>query len=236
MGYDHRNKLNSPIKIHYDLPTFRLRHRLLPPLYPHELYGEPDYDDLNRLRNQFKANLTSVTSDLGGGNHGHLVLGLTVVHYNSISNTAYIRMAHTGVVELVGATQYETVILRNDWKRALELYKETDLVEKAIENQIIEANDERYVKTLVDRTTRTIQRIIPKILNFLFVDRYGQIEDEDLREKEEENKELRYELVDPIVNVFNEIEDLRDLGVAADNEYSEQNFLKFGLSIIKNTG
>ena len=120
-------------------------------------------------------------------------------------------------------------------KRDSDLYKEIALVEKAITNQIIEAIDERYTNTLVDRTTRTIQKIIPEILEFLF-DRYGQIEDEDLREKEEEIKELKYELADPIVNIFNEIEDLRDLGVAADNEYSEQQLVKFGLHIIKNTG
>ena len=38
------------------------------------------------------------------------------------------------------------------------------------------------------------------------------------------------------MNIFNEIEDLRDLGVAADNEYSKQQLFKFGLKIIKNTG
>ena len=87
---------------------------------------------------------------------------------------------------------------------------------------------------MVDRTTCTIQRIILEFLEFLF-ERCGQIEDKDLREKEEEIKELTYELVDPIINIFNEIEDLRYLGVAADNKYSEQQLLKFGQYIIKNT-
>ena len=52
-----------------------------------KLYGEPNYDVLNYPRNQVKANFTSVTSDLGRGNHGHLGLGLTMVQYNAISNT-----------------------------------------------------------------------------------------------------------------------------------------------------
>ena len=73
------------------------------------------------------------------------------------------------------------------------------------------------------------------ILEFFF-DRYSQIKDDDLWEKEEEIKYLKYELVDPIVNIFNEIEYLRDLGVVADNEYSDQQLVKFGLYIIKNTG
>ena len=80
---------------------------------------------------------------------------------------------------------------------------------------------------MIDRITRTIQWTIPEILEFIF-DRYHQLENE-YREKEEEIKELKYELVDPIVNIFNDIEDLRDLGIEVDNEYSEQQVVKFGL-------
>ena len=35
---------------------------------------------------------------------------------------------------------------------------------------------------------------------------------------------------------INGMEDLRDLGAAVENEYSEQQLVKFGLQIIKNTG
>ena len=38
------------------------------------------------------------------------------------------------------------------------------------------------------------------------------------------------------MNIFNEIEGLRNLGVAADNEYSERQLVKFGLHITKNKG
>ena len=63
-------------------------------------------------------------------------------------------------------------------------------------------------------------------MEFLF-NNYEKIEYEDLREKEVEIKEIKYELVDPIVDIFNEIDNLRDLGVGADNEYSEQQLVKF---------
>ena len=41
------------------------------------------------------------------------------------------------------------------------------------------------------------------------------------------------------MSIFNEIEDLMDLmdlGIAADNEYSEHQLIKFGPQTIKNTG
>ena len=88
--------------------------------------------------------------------------------------------------------------------------------------------DENYIKTLIEQTTRTIQRTVLEILEFLF-DKCGVVEDEDLREKEEEIKEIKYELVDPIINIFNEIKYLRNLGVAEENEYSEQQLVKFEL-------
>ena len=151
----------------------------------------------------------------GEGNHGYLGLVLMAVRYNTISNTPYVQAGHPGAVTPVADTQHKIITLSDNWKRGLELFKEIASVEKAIKNQIVDAIDKRYVKTLIDRPTRKIQEMISKLLDFF--GRYGKIWDEDLREKEEEIKELKYELVDIIVNVFNEIEDLRDLVVVADN-------------------
>ena len=55
-----------------------------------KLYGEPAYDCLNRLCNRIKLNLTSVMSNLGRGNHGHLGISLTADPYHAVLNTPYI--------------------------------------------------------------------------------------------------------------------------------------------------
>ena len=49
-----------------------------------KICGQPDYEGLKTLKNEIKANLASVTSDLGGGAHGHLGLGLTITKYARI--------------------------------------------------------------------------------------------------------------------------------------------------------
>ena len=72
---------------------------------------------------------------MGGRNHRHLCIGLTAVQYNSISNAAYIRTGNPGAVAPTRAIQHETVTLRDDWKKVLEIYKEIALVEKAIKNK-----------------------------------------------------------------------------------------------------
>ena len=42
-----------------------------------KIHGEPTYFQLKELKNELKSNATSVTTDLGGGGHGHLGLVLT---------------------------------------------------------------------------------------------------------------------------------------------------------------
>ena len=77
--------------------------------------------------------------------------------------------------------------------------------------------------------------LLPKFWS-AYVDIYGIIQDKHLREKAEEIRGLNYELDDPIVTFFNEIEDLQNFGIAANNEYYEEQFVKFGIHIIKNIG
>ena len=50
------------------------------------------------------------------------------------------------------------------------------------------------------------------VLEFLF-ERYGIVKDDDLREKEEEIKPIIYDISNPIVEIFNPIEDLEEFGV-----------------------
>ena len=58
------------------------------------IQGEPDADALITLKNQLKANASSVPSNLGGGNHGHLGLVLSPAAYALVSNTAFVTPAH----------------------------------------------------------------------------------------------------------------------------------------------
>ena len=41
------------------------------------IVGEPTYKALKRLKNELRANASSVDTDLGGGDHGYLGLVLT---------------------------------------------------------------------------------------------------------------------------------------------------------------
>ena len=68
------------------------------------IHGAPTYDTLKTLKDQLKANATSVTSDLGGGNHGHLGLVLDTLEYNNVSPVPYDRPLHPGNLTILPGT------------------------------------------------------------------------------------------------------------------------------------
>ena len=49
--------------------------------------GEPTYETLHHLKNELKANESSVPTTLGGGNHGLLGMILTLAEYCHIAPT-----------------------------------------------------------------------------------------------------------------------------------------------------
>ena len=56
--------------------------------FPHSsttpIRGEPSYKSLKKLKNELRANASSVDSDLGGGDHGYLGLVLSETEYRRI--------------------------------------------------------------------------------------------------------------------------------------------------------
>lgn len=62
------------------------------------IHGEPTYETLQRLHNEFKTNAGAVPSTLGGDNHGHLGLVLSPARYALISNVPYRRPPMPGLL------------------------------------------------------------------------------------------------------------------------------------------
>ena len=52
-----------------------------------EIRREPTYEKLHHLKNELKANTSSLPNTLGGGNHGYLGMILTSTEYHRITPT-----------------------------------------------------------------------------------------------------------------------------------------------------
>ena len=69
---------------------------------------QPDYTTLKQIKDILKANTASVTSNLGGGNHGHLGRVLTNAEYAHASAIPYVAQGHPGPLNIpAGATQFQ---------------------------------------------------------------------------------------------------------------------------------
>ena len=95
--------------------------------------GEPDADVLIKFKNQIKANASSVPSNLGGGDHGHLGLVLSPWTYAMVSNTPFAYPAHPGPLAIPqGTTGPMVTVLREQHIENVRLFREVTGVEKAL--------------------------------------------------------------------------------------------------------
>ena len=87
---------------------------------------ELTYASLKTIKDELRVNATDVTTDLGGGAHGHLGLVLSAVDHAMISATPYNRPAYPGALGIpLRTAQYEATRLQHEHKDAIRLFRET---------------------------------------------------------------------------------------------------------------
>ena len=176
--------------------------------------GEPEYPTLRVLKNELKANASRVTSDLGGGAHGHLGLVLTPAEYAMISAIPYIRPLHPGNLNIpAGTTNHEANRLTLAHTEAIRVFRETVEVEKALLNQTCAALDDTYYKERISPHTNTVIEPLSTFLTWLFTT-YGDIDREAIKTEEKKVLEITYDLQDPMTNIFEPIQELEQLAIA----------------------
>ena len=180
-----------------------------------KIHGEPTFVTLKAIKNELKSNACSVTSDLGGGAHGHLGLVLTPTEYATISAVPYVRPVHPGNLNIpAGTAQHEATRLRAEQKELIRVFRETVDVEKALIKQVVAAVEPKYLEPLRNAVTNAIMVPLHDVLAHLF-DRYGQVSAETLAELETKVKDKQYNLAEPLVTIYTEIEELSRIAIAA---------------------
>lgn len=197
-----------------------------------KIHGEPDYHTLRAMHDEIKSNAIAVASTLGGGTHGHLGLVLSNAEYAHISMVPYIRPAHPGALVIApGTAAHEADRRQRNYRESIREWRETVDVEKTIVKQIVAALDPKYLKSLRNRLTNSITETIPKILRHL-KDTYGVVPPDVLAEKEKIVRNIQYDLREPLNTFFDEVDDLRLLGVEARLPYSPAQLINFATDIL----
>ena len=185
-----------------------------------KIVGKPKNKALRKIKKELAANGTSVTCDLRGGANGHLGLVLDPTEYTEVSTVSYAFPKHPGDLNLTGiTTQYVTSEKREDHREELRLFREATNVRAAMLKQIAQAIPEMYIKCFRNHT-HALDEDIYAILSYL-IKTCGKVTNEEIQEQEDTLRGRVFEITEPIILLFNEIEDSQEAATKNTNKYTD---------------
>jgi hypothetical protein len=200
-----------------------------------KIHGEPTPDALLVLKNQLKANATSVPSNLSDGLHGHIFLVLTPAQYALFSNDPFIHPLHPGVLHIpANTTGPQAQVLRERHKEELRVFREVTGVDKALKQQITKAIHPDYLLAIRNRQTNSLSGTIAQVLGYLFTT-YGHISISSLETKEDELRAFSYHPGQPVDVVFNAVDDLVEFADLAGQPMSQRQTISRAYVILHKT-
>ena len=89
-----------------------------------------------------------------------------------------------------------------------------------------------YLRSFRNEHTNIITTEIPDLLEHLFTT-YGAVEPEELKDEEDILRQKFFNIGDPLIILFNEVEELQGLATAFGNPFSPVQQLTIGIQLIK---
>ena len=166
-----------------------------------KIHGEPDYEQFKNLKDKLKANAAKITSDLGGGGHGHLdLVPFRTRIRQCLSRTLCPALTPRRYSHPPDATECSEKRHRDEHKRLMELFHETVNLEHTLKKRITGSVEDLYLEELRDPTTNTILSSIPFILNHLFTN-HDKVEPDSVTEKESNVRKKQFTVADPLTKL-----------------------------------
>ena len=140
-----------------------------------QVEGPPSFMDIHRLRKEILENLASYPSERGGGEFGHMGVGLSAEAYREICNTPWTPPAKpTAVIVPTGASDEDSRSLKETYKEDLQEYNDYIGIIRTVKNQLKQALDHKILLPLCNTTTGALEGTIPELFQYLFAS-YGNI-------------------------------------------------------------
>ena len=135
-----------------------------------KITGEPNYESLKHLKDQLKANASSIPTTLGGGNHGYLGLILSPAAYTTIAATQFVELIYPGQHPNVpaGSSAVNTSTIVCCHTEDLHQWRKFKNVNAALKNQLLTSIDNIYVRALKDHHVGYMNQSIRTIMQHLF--------------------------------------------------------------------
>jgi len=202
-----------------------------------KIHGVPDFMSLTQMRKEVRANVSAIHSSIGGGANGHLWLVETPAAFARISATPAVIPVHPGNLPVVppGTTSHLAANIRDTHAFRLQQFNVADTVSKVTGAQIINALDEEFIAAEINQYSGQLQNDIPTTFANLFAE-YGHVTPTFLDEKITELKNKAYDPAIPLANTYKAIDDIVELGDAANLPLTTAQQVVIVLEILKKTG
>ena len=198
--------------------------------------GVPDYEALAELHTQANANSSSIQSNLGGGNHGLLAVTLEAAVLNTLAATPFVIPVNPGANPVIpaNATGVQIASLQKAHKDATTAFHQYINVDKALNQQLIEAVDDIYLKALRNKYVGFSNQTFLTMIAHLYL-HYAKISPTDLSLNDKAMKKP-YDPNQPIENLFEQINDAVEYAAAAKNPYTNAQIESTAYQLVFNTG
>ena len=198
-----------------------------------KVIGKPTFLNLSTIEDELKANAGKVQCELGGGNNGHIGLLLSDTEQALIDPILYVRPIHPGPIVPVGTTAIQNTNLRAQYNEELRMFREATAVEECLLKQLNDALPPHYLKCYRNNYSNKINTPIRDILADLFRT-YGALDEGQLADKEAQLRSRIFDIQQPLVEMYNVVEDLQKIATASSSPYTDRQLVGIGMQLIRN--
>ena len=198
--------------------------------------GESNYESLETLNDKLKANVASIPTTLGGGNHGYLGLILLPAAYATITATQFVEPIYPGQHPNVPAgtstANTSTIVCRHT--EDLRQWHEFKNVNTALKKQLLSTLDNIYFRALKDHHVGYMNQSIRSMLQHLF-DNYGNITPLELEDNDTKMR-ATWDPNSPFDCLIKEVEDGQDYADDGGQPHTAEQLLCIAYTLVFKTG
>ena len=200
--------------------------------------GKPTFTQVRTIEKLVEQNAGSIKSTVqGAGGFNHIFLTKTPAAWTALTGLApvAIPVSPDEPIFLNNATAARIAQLNQQYERQKRHYDTTEAMKEVLINQIISAFDANYITALRHEITRQVtHQTIPEVFRVLY--EHGRVQYQTVRETEAEILATPINLDEPLAMMFDTVEDLQALALAADEPKTPKQILNLTLTLIKQTG
>ena len=169
----------------------------------------PTYETPNLLQNEIKSNAMAVNSNLRGRERGYIRLLVSPTSYTLLTNKSFFCQFHTvHIIIYIAGTCHAQEELKFQYDKNLQVSHKTRGVERALIQKLVLAVEVRYTTSMRKRITGQFTGNLFILIKYL-IDTYGKISPIQMIYLEHNTKSMQYDPQNPVVTVFNQVEDLQ---------------------------